>query len=455
MRYWLKRLSGFCTDKISIPVKGASLIEAAISLPLFLLILLFFIDISRFFFIYVMVNYAAYQAVDFASKSIVETSTTQSFCGSPMSTECSDYKELVESILFKAENTALLVTSRYDVPSGAQLHSFDHYDSDVYTSGQNISGLGGGITSNVAFLRPGERVIQNKGLSDQKNVDHATRSFGTGAGLGWPNIGESWPQVLENNPLEVRIDVSFTPVTPGVPILHIGARQYAYRAARFFGVGFEAIPSPTPVATDTPYPTATITQTPEPATPTVTPTVTETGTPTSTPTVTQTPTETGTPTVTPTATQTGTPTNTPTVTQTPTETGTPTVTPTATQTGTPTDTPTATSTPTVTQTPTETGTPTVTPTATQTGTPTNTPTITPTPTETGTPTVTPTPTQSGTPTNTPTVTPTPTHTLTPVPDCQDPVLLQTTCTGISCNACLAHPICDHCYICYNAGFPCQ
>jgi len=435
--------------------KGASLIEAVISLPLFLLIILFFIDIARFFFVYVIVNYAAYDAVDFASKSIVETDTTQVACTSS-SSACADYIELVSSILAKAENTALLVASSSDSASGAQLRSFSHYEPSLYPSEdpQNYSGLSSTpILSDVAFLRPGERVIRDKDTDEEIEIAHATRPFGQGAGFGWPTFGESWPQVLETNPLEVRIDVRFTAVTPGVPTLEIRARQYSYRAARFFGVGFQAVPTTAPTATPTLEPTATPTITPEPPTPTMTPTPTNTGTPTQTPTATATPTNTSTPTVTPTPTNTGTPTQTPTATATPTQTNTPTITPTPTQTGTPTPTPTPTetgqptATPTITQTPTATGTATATPTASPSATPTMTPTVSPTPTETMTPTATSTPTVPPTPTQT--GTPTPTNT----PNCA--VIVITQCENATCAECLSNPLCALCgYGCSGTAAPC-
>jgi len=412
--------------------KGASLIEAAISLPLFLLVILFFIDIARFFFVYVIVNYAAYQAVDFASKSIVEVDTTQMQCSTTQGGEaCQDYRNLVESILAQAVNTARLVSSASDSASGAQLLSFTHYDPDIYTGdpgSQNLSGLGASITSDAAFMRPGELVIRHDGEFDPVNVSHPTRPFGTGPDSGWPlRPGQSWPQVLETHPLAVVIQVRFSPVTPGVPVLNIVANQYAYRAARFFGIGIEALPSPTPPPTNTPTNTPEATVTPGPTnTPTITPTATSTPTPT----------ETGTPT------PTGTPTNTPTITPTPAATNTPTITPTPTASGTPTNTPTITPTPTITNTPTVTPTPTATGTATPTGTPTSTPTITPTPTV----------------THTPTITPTPTVTATPTIDCSPfGAQMLDLCQPITdCGACNAHPICGNlgCQVCQNAGYAC-
>jgi hypothetical protein len=331
--------------------RGATLIEAAIGIPIFLLVILFLIDLARYFFVSVVANYAVYQAVDFASKSIVEVDTTFAACvrvTSDGTTEtlppCVAYRTLVENIIKRAEDVLFLVASdSTTTSSAARLEQFSHYEGTQY-SGRNKSGLGSAITGHVAFLRPGEIVLKGSSTT----IQHSTRPFGENAGEGWPASGESWGQIFEGHPLEVRAEIVFSPVTPFFPSLTINARQYAFRAVRFFGAGFAPLPTPPPPA---PTPSPTSTQTPVPPEPTLTSTPTNTGTATGTPTITGTATNTGTPTNTGTATNTGTPTNTGTATGTPTNTGTATNTGTPTSTGTATGTPTATGTATATPTP--------------------------------------------------------------------------------------------------------
>ena len=113
------------------------------------------------------------------------------------------------------------------------------------------------------------------------------------------------------------------------------------------GVALAAIPTPTPVPTDTPTPTPVPTDTPTPTpvptdTPTPTPVPTDTPTPTPVPTATPTPTPVPTDTPTPTSVPTATPTPTPVPTDTPTPTPVPTDTPTPTPQPTPTPVPTPT-----------------------------------------------------------------------------------------------------------------
>ena len=236
----------------------------------------------------------------------------------------------------------------------------------------------------------------------------------------------------------------------GAPLLHI---EFAVPTSTPLPTN-TVTPTPSRTATVTPLPTNTVTPTPSrtaTATPlptnTVTPTPSQTKTVTPMPTNTSTPTATGTPTSTlqPTNTATSTPsntalpTNTSTPTQTPSNTSTHTPSPTNTLTSTPSLTPTSVPQPTYTSTPTpsntalptNTSTPTQTPSNTSTHTPsptntvTSTPSLTPTSTSQATSTSTPTPSHTPTPTltatatmtpiHTPTLTPSPTNTLTPTP----------------------------------------
>jgi len=342
-------------------VRGASYVEAAISIPLFLVFILGFIDLCRGLLTYVILQHAAQQAVDFASKVEVEVETTQSACALGGSTggaaSCRNYKKRLEEIVASAVGRASVVASPVaDAP--IRLVRFRHYDAGRYNGAQfglwNVpwtEGEGGGIsgfTGYGAFLRPGEIVEEVDEVDNPQGgvIEHFSRPFTCEPanaprpcpGRGWPALGDSWASILRKEPLEVVLQAIFDPVFPGLSEFRITGRAAGFRQIR----AFSSAP-PASTATATPAPTSTSTPIPPPSpTPTVTPTATVTATPTATGTL---------PTPTATATSTHTPTPTPSPTPTPTVTGT---LPTATPTGTPTVTPTATSTPTVTPTPTPT-----------------------------------------------------------------------------------------------------
>mgnify|MGYP000402315001 CR=1 FL=1 len=486
---------------------GASLVEAVLTIPVFFLLVFFFIDISRWFIISVVLNYAAQRAADWASKIEIEVPTDEVACQTPPCSNndcCANYRQRIQAVLNRALETAHIVVSpSSNRESLARLVKFTLYDEATYSIPEYNSGLEH-IDADAVFIRPGEKALRD-GEDGGGEIGHPTRPFREEGAPGepdppaprpgWPNpeLGETWEHVLAAHPFEVRFEVVFRPVTPFIGPLRMTVAQQGYRQTGAFGVPIARIPSPTPTATST----ATVTSTP-------TATATE-APPTNTPTGTSTPTMTATATVTPTVTATSTATSTATITGTPTQTATPTATPacheppcnnrrswndclvcahcpcdpacldlcqhdeqagkerpceecweeyifvrcadcpTATPTGTPTVTGTATVTPTITLTPTVTITPTITQTPTVTSTPTHT--LTTTPTET--------PTVTGTPTSTSTVTSTPTATMTGTPTSTATVTpTQTPCGGewycdrpdLCCdyNICIIHNCCGVC-----------
>lgn len=362
---------------------GAALIEAAIVLPLLLFTILVVLDIARYFFISMMLDFAAYEAVDHASKLPVEVSIAAPDCSGPVppysQNPCGQYLQRIEADVLGgiAVRLASLATRPSSSPSGAGLLPFEHYSSSDYPnlySRNPAPGSQSAFTAYAAFLRPGERV-RYAGPSGVRYYEHPLRPFS----VGWPKGGETWDSLLRMYPLVVHLEANFKFFTPFFSDTVIKATQTGFRRTPNPGILGAVLP-PTPTATVTPSPTPTRTPVP-PATATPSATPTNTARPTSTPTATRTPT----------ATLTATPTGT--LTATPTSTATPTLTPT----GTPTRTPTSTRTPT----PTPTGTLTATPTATPTVTPSATSTRTATPTATRTPTATSTPLPTRTPTATP------------------------------------------------------
>ena len=56
------------------------MVEAAMSIPLFFIFIFFLVDVCRYFFTAIILNYAAYQAADFASKLEIEVPINQAAC---------------------------------------------------------------------------------------------------------------------------------------------------------------------------------------------------------------------------------------------------------------------------------------------------------------------------------------------------------------------------------------
>ena len=291
---------------------------------IFILFVLVLIDIGRYFFGYLVLNYAAYSAADLASKLEVEIDTTKSICNNwPNSggdSPCVKYIRQLDRIATHGLRLANLVASNSPAGSKSSLLEFTHY----YDPPQDAVGMKD-FKSHIAFLRPGEKVRDSNGQIYQ----HPSRAFD----VGWPSGGETWPNVLSQHPVVAMLVVEFKPVTPLFKPLALQVVQLAYRRTKQFGVQppeFDtAVPAPSATAINTLPPT--VTNTPGP--PTSTPKPTNTPGPTNTvptPTITNTsvPTSTYTAGPSPTRTSTRTPAPTPTATMIPTATLIPTVTPT-------------------------------------------------------------------------------------------------------------------------------
>jgi len=257
-------------------LRGASMIEAALSLPILLFFVLFIIDLGRYFFVFLILNYAAYSAVDFSTKLRFESdisASCQCSTAQPDSDVCCSYQENLRRVMEKALSTANLVASSSNDASKARLQSFEHYNSSDYSGYMT---LGAGVIESppaiydVAILRPGEKVRRHYPLpsgTHEEFVSHSTRGFpedvaNPQAGLGWPQGSESWLGVLAAHPLEVRLEVLFQPVTPLFPSVRITASQLGYRKTGAFGgvpPAIDAPPTatPLPTSTNTPLPTAT------------------------------------------------------------------------------------------------------------------------------------------------------------------------------------------------------
>jgi hypothetical protein len=368
---------------------GATLVEAAVSLPLFLFVTTFVVDSVRYISQVSLTHYAVWRTLDEVLKRPVETNTgldnETCLAGTSSTNECLKLVEDLQASLRHGEELMNTFSLRQGEHSAVPLRMFDRAcytidASDRYNPNRNQNlhpkllelSPSGPLSHSIAVIRPGECIIDSQtGVW----ISHPTRPQGitlAGVDRGSPRGSiETSYSVYSRHPVVAMARVNFDPILSGMVLsITFQATQLGYRklprssADQVPGSAPQPLPtesSPTPLATFTstppPLPTETPTNTPTNI-PTVTSTSTPTRTPTLTPTVTRTPTPTSTSTLTPTATNTSTRTATPT--QTSTVTNTPTITPTSTPTGTVTMTPTMTST--VTMTPTATSTPTLTPT---------------------------------------------------------------------------------------------
>lgn len=286
--------------------KGATLVEVTLTFPAFILTTLFAIDICRYAFGYVMINYAAYNAVSTAAISDIELATSPKAssismgCNTQDSSVCNRYNEVLSTITDAGESFTSFVDGAVIDLQRFQLNSQGAYggatDIDAVAVGMEVK------SSPVAFLRPGEAALRegnksvNCGATDSAAVfTHPTRKptfqCTNGAGVpAWPALGrtewsgappegtildkgiETWDNVLMNEPLVVRIEGKFKPILSFLGTWDVSATQTAFRKTRLEGnykgvtpedpkvLNYElnevvaAWPDPGPIPTEVPLP---------------------------------------------------------------------------------------------------------------------------------------------------------------------------------------------------------
>jgi len=222
--------------------RGATFLEAALALPLLLVIAVVIIDLARYVVVWSVLEYAAYRAVDEASKRRIEIDTTEAACAADPSS-CFDYYARVNEILDSAIAIARLVAAEPGSSGSVRLLPYAHYDDAMYNTGHNDSGLGTHmpmpLMKAAAFLRPGEAVMRSpEGGIRNAVMASPPRTFGTGPKEGWPQAiyGENWERVLDQYPVMVMLEAEFEPFTPLLPALLITAEQMVYRKVPTPGV---------------------------------------------------------------------------------------------------------------------------------------------------------------------------------------------------------------------------
>lgn len=232
---------------------GATLIEAAIVMPLFVIFVLTVIDLGRYFLVYILLNHAAHEGVDFAAKLPMGVDLTE--CPAPAERNCDaadptvwppqdppnvcdDYDRYVQLIVDRTLAQAQVVADSSQSDSWVKLLSLEHY----YAAGQRCASH---FTADVAFLRPGEKVRATLSDGSHFEVSHLTRSFGGETGQGWPGGAEAWDGVLNTNPLQVTAMAEFHPVLPFFPNVIVQASQLAFGGKKTFSSGGGDLELPT------------------------------------------------------------------------------------------------------------------------------------------------------------------------------------------------------------------
>ena len=212
---------------------GGTFVEAALVSMTLVVFVLFVIDSARYFLVYAVLSYGAYQGLAQASKDEVETVTTTTACAGLLSANCDAYLTRVEAVIDTAVTTARQVATASSQNGFVKLVQFTHYRPADYTG----SGLSRTIVRDAAFLRPGEVVVR----ADGTTLEHSLRPHGDLAGQGWPKSGESWATVLDSKPIEIVIEADFKTVTPGFGPFRIRVTQVKMRPVASSGVRLPSI----------------------------------------------------------------------------------------------------------------------------------------------------------------------------------------------------------------------
>ncbi len=280
------------TAKCLACAKGASLVEASVTIVLFVFFTLSLVDLSRYFMARAVLEYAVFQGANLAAKLELEVDTSDENCQEHPE-QCEDFKKRLAVISDTVLETANIISSSASSGGGLQRVKFRSY----YAGDQKVNALmeAGNLPpeSDVAIVRPGEKLLMLLPGNNNKEIDHPTRSYSQ----GWPAQGENWRKILDDrNPIGVHLGAIFKPITPMMPEMVIHTNHWVMRRPKVFGAPIPKLPStatpnasasPTtaPAPTETPLQTSTATPLPSDTVPSEIPTATPTnGAPTSTPT---------------------------------------------------------------------------------------------------------------------------------------------------------------------------
>lgn len=178
--------------------RGATAVEALVAFPLFFMVILAFIDVSRYTFLVLGLRHAAQRTVDYASKIDIGADVTEAACTTDpveciedgcSGLICTEYQaRLADMEAFAMRYADLVSDPSTTTGSSARRLRFNHYPAERYNldSGprnQVWSALASQWME-FAFIRPGEVVRLELAAEDNLEIQHRVRPFGTGDGQG-------------------------------------------------------------------------------------------------------------------------------------------------------------------------------------------------------------------------------------------------------------------------------
>lgn len=229
---------------------GASLVEAGLALPILLALIYGIIELARCFWIFAVLNWAAYQGADLASK--LDIGISPSINNVDCSLEGSD-NECVKlaGMLRDIKGRVTSVMDWINHSSRIKFVQYDHYDpnSDAYTIPPTLLNQKFLDTIHkpdyelaempLAIVRPTEEVlIHNAGPLDLPFSNPCR-----GPTQGWPAQKGAWDLILSTCPTIIRITADVKPLIP-FPMFssyRVQATQIAYRLSPYLGVANVAL----------------------------------------------------------------------------------------------------------------------------------------------------------------------------------------------------------------------
>jgi len=235
-------------------IGGSIPLETAVALPLFIICVLAIVEFVLYFSYKSGLNYAAYRAVDYASKLKVDLKTDNCTASATAQQDCDEYVQTVNSVLDECNKAALSFHSEAGHSGKVRAYGTRHY----FEAPQDTLPVGSIHDSVCAFLRPGEKVeFIDENRTHVSFLEHPLRAFSdpndpNNLNGGWPKSYETWNSILNQKPLVVHIKAEYIPLTPLIPRIPIEITQVAFRKSAKTGHGFSA-----PASAPTARPTAT------------------------------------------------------------------------------------------------------------------------------------------------------------------------------------------------------
>lgn len=207
--------------------RGVSMIQAALLLPLLLMLLIAVVDLGRLGVARIVLELAAREGVATAALLPVDGDVSTRGCATA-SGGCAVFVTALTRINETAMTRASLIAGEPGSGASIELIPAHHYAPETYTGFDWQQAGIPPVHLNLGFLRPGEVVT----FADGEQLNHSERPHGPSAGTGWPAPGEEMRAWLLISPLEVTMRARVRFFTPLLPTLTISTRAAAFFADR-------------------------------------------------------------------------------------------------------------------------------------------------------------------------------------------------------------------------------